>query len=811
MRVSVGRGDSRNSSRGRLAETSDRAFEDGPTRGAEKGVLMAGPKFIDLATTEVLPSALGRVPEAIARREHILPLTFDGEHLTIVMSEHPSSETLERLRFALNHPIAVAMAPHEAIRGAIEQYYGSTEFRRVDSPMEPATEQIEFVELPEETPAVERRMLDPGSPAVVRMVQEIIGEALHLTASRVLILPVRNCVKVAYRIQDTVYTREDAPREMHYPILVRLMAMTNLSGLIRVHIGEKELALRAVFKPSQFGLLALIEVGGDASGPEYWQAKAKRLGYPLVDLDSRPLEPSVLALLPEPVVRHRRCLPLSLDGHVLTVAVSDPLEPDLLEQLRFVTNRSITVVLAPAGALLAAIDRYYGPTDSETADVILWELARTPEPSFAAGETPPLGRTKATPTGKKLAGAVFDYLHTLYTDKTFRLFEQIRAGAKLCRRNAESGELEVVFPQSHLIEQLPPDARDYIENRIWGLREAVIVRLENLLANNRLVCGVGMSYSLYLAGCVLREGRRPTLDPSNMQDEWLNFLYAFAIRAFPTVQSNGALLALVADQLDLFGAKLARLMEDPAFVCDPASSQWRLDQLTGQTPTDELLDSDSPPIAHLVNLLLSEAVHARASRMVLAPREDRIEVAFRVHKSLYAREGLPLKLLYPILARLFIPANESGKVTLSAGSAQWDCRIALHVTPCGLAVSVDIPPRLSAVKASQALAARHHVEFVDLTDFEASPDLLRTVPMAMLRRNGVLPLDRNEGGGLTVATSAPPSPRQLDALRLAFNSLVNVAIASEDDLLAALYRHSHPRDEAPAISPAALALLGDEL
>lgn len=771
---------------------------------------MAGPKFIDLTTTEVLPSALGRVPEMIARREHILPLTFDGERLTIVMSEHPSPETLERLRFALNHPIAVAMAPHEAIRDAIEQYYGSTDVRKVVSPMESATEQIEFVELPGETPTVEKRMLDPGSPAVVRMMQEIIGEALHLTASRVLILPVQNRVKVAYRIQDAVYAREDVPREMHCPILVRLMAMTNLSGLIRVHLGEKELALQAVFKPSQFGLLALIEVGGDPAGPEYWQAKAKRLGYPLVDLDSQPLEPSVLALLPESVVRRRRCLPLLLDGHALKVAVSDPLESDLLEQLQFLTNRSITVTLAPAGALLAAIDRGYGPTDSETADVILWELARVPEPSFAVGEIAPLGRTKATPTGKQLAGAVFDYLHTLYTDKTFKLFKQIRAGAKLCRRNAESGELEVVFPQSHVIEQLPPDARAYIENRIWALREAVIVRLESLLANNRLVRGLGMSYALYLAGCVLREGRRPALDPSDMQDEWLNFLYAFAIRAFPTVQSNGALLTLVADQLDLFGAKLVRLVEDPAFVHDPASSQRWLDQLTSQIPTDELLDSDSPPIVHLVDLLLSEAVHARASRLVLVPGEDRVEVAFRVQKSLYAREGLPRKLLYPILARLVIPANESGKLSISAGSARWDCRVALHVAPYGLAASIDILPRLSAVKASQALAARHHLEFVDLADFEAPADLLRTVPMAMLRRNVVLPLDRDEGEELKVALSAPPSPRQLDTLRLTFNSQVSAAIAAEDDLLAALYRHGHPRDEPLAISPAALALLDNE-
>ena len=768
---------------------------------------MASQKFVDLTTTEVLPEALQRVPEAIARREHILPLTFDGERLTIVMSEHPSSETLERLRFALNYPVSVAMAPHHAIGGAIEQYYGSTEIRRIDMPQQRSAEQIEFIELPDEAAAMPRHMLDPGSPAVVRMVQEIIGEAIQLTASRVLILPVRNRVKVAYRIQDAVYTREDVPREMHYPILVRLMVMTNLSGLIRVHMGDKELSLRAVFKPSQFGLLAMIEVGGDGAGLEHWQAKSKRLGYPLIEPDVPQIPPEVLTLLPESVVRHGRCLPVSREGHNLTVAVSDPPEPDLLEQLRFLTNCAINVVLAPAGALLAAIDRCYGPADPETADVILWELAQTPDASLAAEEAAPRNRTKPSPAAKRSAHTVFDYLHSIYTDKTLKLFEHIRAGAKLCRVNAESGDLEVVFPQSHLIEQLPAEARAYIENRIWALREATIIRLENFLASNRLARSLGISYGLYLAGCELREGYRPRLDPGAMRDARLNFLYALAIRTFPGVQSNGALLALVTDQIEAFAGKLLRLTEDSSFVCDPARASACLSRLTRQSPADERLDSESAPIENLVHLLLSEAIHVRASRMVLVPQDDAIEVAFQVQKAHYVRASLPQELHLPILARLARLSSPTGTLHVSSDSARWDCRIAMHVSPCGLAASIDLLPRDNAVKVSRALAARHHLEFVELADIDVSAELLKIVPMTVLRRKGVLPLEREESGALKIALSVAPTPRQSDALRLAFNSLITVAIAAEDDLWAALYRHGRAPAEPPAISPVALALL----
>ncbi|MDZ7615370.1 MAG: hypothetical protein U1E05_00105, partial [Patescibacteria group bacterium] len=190
--------------------------------------------------------------------------------------------------------------------------------------------------------------------------------------------------------------------------------------------------------------------------------------------------------------------------------------------------------------------------------------------------------------------------------------------------------------------------------------------------------------------------------------------------------------------------------------------------------------------------------------------EDQVEVAFRVQSAVYRREGLPSKCLYPILARLVMLADDAGKMKRSAGALQWDCRVALHVTPRGLAASVDIPPRVAAVKSSQALAARHHLEFVDLIHFEALAELLRLVPWPVLRRNIALPLGRDEGGELKVAVSAPPTPRRLDALRLAFNSLVSVAIATEDDLLAALYRHGHVPDSSAVISSAAGELLNRE-
>ncbi len=50
------------------------------------------------------------------------------------------------------------------------------------------------------------------------------------------------------------------------------------------------------------------------------------------------------------------------DG-ALKVIVSDPLDLDTFEKLRFILNRKVDIVLAPRENILEAINRHYGPMD----------------------------------------------------------------------------------------------------------------------------------------------------------------------------------------------------------------------------------------------------------------------------------------------------------------------------------------------------------------------------------------------------------------------------------------------------------------
>jgi hypothetical protein len=70
----------------------------------------------------------------------------------------------------------------------------------------------------------------------------------------------------------------------------------------------------------------------------------------------------------------------------------------------------------------------------------------------------------------------------------------------------------------------------------------------------------------------------------------------------------------------------------------------------------------------------------------------------------------------------------------------------------------------------------------------------------------VLPLSF-DGATLTVVLSAPPTSRTLDELRLIFDCPISTAIAHEDDILAAIYRHYHPVASERTASPTAISVL----
>ena len=75
------------------------------------------------------------------------------------------------------------------------------------------------------------------------------------------------------------------------------------------------------------------------------------------------VDPAVAALIPHSFCQRQWVVPLKLNGRRLLLAVADPLDSGLLDDLRFVSGLEVQPVMAPSAAIKAKIAEVYGVGD----------------------------------------------------------------------------------------------------------------------------------------------------------------------------------------------------------------------------------------------------------------------------------------------------------------------------------------------------------------------------------------------------------------------------------------------------------------
>ncbi len=97
---------------------------------------------------------------------------------------------------------------------------------------------------------------------------------------------------------------------------------------------------------------------------------ARQSRMPAVDLSKFEVDPRVVRLVPADVATKHLVLPLKRDGRTLTVAVCDPNNLGILEDLKFITRYDIFPVFAGEFTLRTLIEKVYDTGDSAMASLL---------------------------------------------------------------------------------------------------------------------------------------------------------------------------------------------------------------------------------------------------------------------------------------------------------------------------------------------------------------------------------------------------------------------------------------------------------
>ncbi len=100
---------------------------------------------------------------------------------------------------------------------------------------------------------------------------------------------------------------------------------------------------------------------------------ANNLGTSVVDLTQADIEESVIKMMDPDNARMYGVIPLSWDGHTLTVVSRNPLNYQIADELRFILNIDVMIVVATESQIDNALEKYY-PTDIGSVHDMLAEM-----------------------------------------------------------------------------------------------------------------------------------------------------------------------------------------------------------------------------------------------------------------------------------------------------------------------------------------------------------------------------------------------------------------------------------------------------
>ena len=229
--------------------------------------------FIRLKDTykEIKPQVIKLIPEELAHRFTILPVSQEDKRLTIAMFDPLDVVAMDTIKIKTGLKIEQVVAVETEIREAIEYCYHQSprlkehveNFVQLEVPME--AEEDNFDKL----------RVEASDPPVVQYVNSLIIQAANNDASDIHLQPKQDLVELRFRIDGKLYNIDPPPKTMLAAIITRIKILAKLDiaehrlpqdGRFKIKIGINDVDLRVSFFPTIYGESLVIRIL-DTSAP----------------------------------------------------------------------------------------------------------------------------------------------------------------------------------------------------------------------------------------------------------------------------------------------------------------------------------------------------------------------------------------------------------------------------------------------------------------------------------------------------------------------------------------------------------------
>src|SRR3989304_4052456 len=219
---------------------------------------------IDPVTTEVDPEVIKLIPEDVANKYQVIPISRTGSTLVLAMADPSNIFAIDDIKFLTGYNVESMVASEVAIKAAIEKYYTAheAEMELGDVLTEFDESEMEILHDEENVDVNDLKKAVEDAP-VVKLVNIILTDAIKKGASDIHVEPYEKSFRVRYRVDGVLSEVMKPPLKLKNAIVSRMKIMSNLDiaerrlpqdGRIKMKLGKgKEMDYRVSVLPTLFG------------------------------------------------------------------------------------------------------------------------------------------------------------------------------------------------------------------------------------------------------------------------------------------------------------------------------------------------------------------------------------------------------------------------------------------------------------------------------------------------------------------------------------------------------------------------------
>ena len=218
--------------------------------------------YVDIQGVKFSQEAIRKVPETIARKHRIIPISIENGSLKLAMADPLNIFAVDEVTIQSGMDVLTVLASESDIERAIQEEYG------VAASIKAAVNSLGVQEKKKEEAqqivsggGTTATKLETDTP-VAKLVQMIIQQALDDGASDIHIEPTEDGLNIRYRIDGVLFGASQPPKSVESALISRIKVLSNMDiaetrapqdGGFSAQLGPKEIELRVSTCPTIYG------------------------------------------------------------------------------------------------------------------------------------------------------------------------------------------------------------------------------------------------------------------------------------------------------------------------------------------------------------------------------------------------------------------------------------------------------------------------------------------------------------------------------------------------------------------------------